>query len=283
MPSSTTIAVRPTSDTRGRLPRKRRALLLERGTLPLLHCGELLVVHARHAGDIAIDDAHAVLADGAHAQLGLKGHTELAYDDDVEGCLQLLGDLERDGHAPPGQPEDHDIFVPEMAELDSQLPAGLPPITKCHGSPPPRPGPVSAATADDARANGPRERVVLVNCMVEPRISPPTHEDTHAVHFAVALGSSRRPLVVAGHLRVLPQVMSRGEMRRNDMTEGTVKWFNAAKGFGFITPDDGTPDVFAHYSAVEGSGYRELIEGQKVSFESEQGPKGPQAKTVRSI
>lgn len=67
------------------------------------------------------------------------------------------------------------------------------------------------------------------------------------------------------------------------MADGTVKWFNAEKGYGFITPDDGTADVFAHFSAVEGSGYRELIEGQKVSFVSEQGPKGPQAKSVRAI
>jgi len=67
------------------------------------------------------------------------------------------------------------------------------------------------------------------------------------------------------------------------MADGTVKWFNAAKGYGFITPDDGSADVFAHFSAVEGSGYRELIEGQKVAFVSEQGPKGPQAKSVRAI
>jgi CspA family cold shock protein len=65
------------------------------------------------------------------------------------------------------------------------------------------------------------------------------------------------------------------------MPEGTVKWFNASKGYGFVTPDDGTPDVFVHFSAIEGSGYRELIEGQKVQLESEQGPKGPQAKSVR--
>ena len=67
------------------------------------------------------------------------------------------------------------------------------------------------------------------------------------------------------------------------MADGTVKWFNAAKGYGFITPDDGSADVFAHFSAVEGSGYRELVEGQKVSFVSEQGPKGPQAKSVRGL
>ena len=68
------------------------------------------------------------------------------------------------------------------------------------------------------------------------------------------------------------------------MAAGTVKWFNATKGFGFITPDDGSADVFAHFSSIEGSGYRELIEGQKVDFESEQGPKGLQAEawSVRS-
>ena len=67
------------------------------------------------------------------------------------------------------------------------------------------------------------------------------------------------------------------------MAEGTIKWFNAAKGFGFITPDDGTSDVFVHFSSIEGTGYRELIEGQKVDFEAEQGPKGPQAKRVRAL
>ncbi|HTW09136.1 MAG TPA: cold-shock protein [Acidimicrobiales bacterium] len=67
------------------------------------------------------------------------------------------------------------------------------------------------------------------------------------------------------------------------MPTGTVKWFNASKGYGFIAPDDGSTDVFAHFSAIEGSGYRELAEGQKVDFETEQGPKGPQAKRVRPL
>ena len=65
------------------------------------------------------------------------------------------------------------------------------------------------------------------------------------------------------------------------MPEGTVKWFNSSKGYGFLTPDDGTPDVFVHFSAIDGSGYRELAEGQRVVFESESGQKGPQAKSVR--
>jgi CspA family cold shock protein len=62
---------------------------------------------------------------------------------------------------------------------------------------------------------------------------------------------------------------------------GAVKWFNATKGYGFITPDGGGKDVFVHHSAIEGAGYKELSEGQRVEFESEQAPKGPQAKWVR--
>ncbi|NIM70494.1 MAG: cold shock domain-containing protein [Xanthomonadales bacterium] len=64
------------------------------------------------------------------------------------------------------------------------------------------------------------------------------------------------------------------------MTTGTVKWFNEAKGFGFITPADGGSDVFVHYSAIQGDGFRTLSEGQQVSFNVEQGPKGPQATNV---
>ncbi|WP_296197026.1 cold-shock protein [uncultured Microbacterium sp.] len=67
------------------------------------------------------------------------------------------------------------------------------------------------------------------------------------------------------------------------MATGTVKWFNAEKGFGFIAPDDGTADVFAHYTAIEGNGYRNLEEAQKVEFEIEQGPKGLQATSIRAI
>jgi cold shock protein len=67
------------------------------------------------------------------------------------------------------------------------------------------------------------------------------------------------------------------------MQTGTVKWFNDAKGFGFIAPDDGSPDVFAHYSAVTGSGFRSLKEGQKVSFTTTTGPKGVQAATITPL
>ena len=67
------------------------------------------------------------------------------------------------------------------------------------------------------------------------------------------------------------------------MAQGTVKWFNADKGFGFIAPDDGTADVFVHHSAIETEGYRTLEENQKVEFTSRQGPKGMQAEQVHAI
>ena len=67
------------------------------------------------------------------------------------------------------------------------------------------------------------------------------------------------------------------------MAQGTVKWFNSEKGFGFIAQDGGGPDVFVHYSAVSGSGFRSLEEGQRVEFEIGQGQKGPQAQDVRAI
>jgi cold shock protein len=67
------------------------------------------------------------------------------------------------------------------------------------------------------------------------------------------------------------------------MAQGTVKWFNAEKGFGFISVDGGGADVFVHFSAIDASGYRSLEENQRVEFEVTQGPKGPQADKVRII
>ena len=67
------------------------------------------------------------------------------------------------------------------------------------------------------------------------------------------------------------------------MATGTVKWFNDAKGFGFITQDDSGTDLFVHHSAIQGSGFKSLPEGAKVSFEAQQGPKGPAAANVEVL
>ena len=67
------------------------------------------------------------------------------------------------------------------------------------------------------------------------------------------------------------------------MKTGTVKWFNDAKGFGFITPDDGSGDLFAHYSAINMNGFKSLKEGQKISFEVTQGTKGKQASNIQDV
>ena len=68
-----------------------------------------------------------------------------------------------------------------------------------------------------------------------------------------------------------------------NMATGTVKWFNDSKGFGFITPDGGGKDLFAHFTAIQGSGFKTLKENQKVSFEIAQGPKGPQAQNIKPV
>ena len=67
------------------------------------------------------------------------------------------------------------------------------------------------------------------------------------------------------------------------MATGTVKWFNDAKGFGFIAPSDGSKDVFVHFSALQGDGFKTLAEGASVEFDLEQGQKGPQAQNVRVV
>jgi CspA family cold shock protein len=67
------------------------------------------------------------------------------------------------------------------------------------------------------------------------------------------------------------------------MASGTVKWFNAEKGYGFISQDDGGADVFVHFSAIDANGYRSLEENQRVEFDVTQGPKGPQAEHVRTV
>jgi CspA family cold shock protein len=92
-------------------------------------------------------------------------------------------------------------------------------------------------------------------------------------HFpgGVIIAATRRPH--GADSDVLPQ-------RRYDMAAGTVKWFNAEKGFGFIEQDGGGADVFAHYSNIAAQGFRELLEGQKVNFDIAQGQKGPTAENI---
>jgi CspA family cold shock protein len=72
-------------------------------------------------------------------------------------------------------------------------------------------------------------------------------------------------------------------LREYTMATGTVKWFNAEKGYGFIAPEDGSADVFAHFSAIQSTGYRSLEENQRVEFDVTQGPKGPQAENIRPL
>jgi cold shock protein len=92
--------------------------------------------------------------------------------------------------------------------------------------------------------------------------------------WALALANVRqRSRVVTCDLEMLGEVMA----------QGTVKWFNAEKGFGFIEVDGGGADVFVHHSAIDSGGYRSLDEGQRVEFDTTQGPKGPQADKVRAI
>jgi cold shock protein len=86
-----------------------------------------------------------------------------------------------------------------------------------------------------------------------------------------------RRLVESGFPPAEPKVKKGGHKR---MAQGTVKWFSQDKGYGFITPDDGGEDLFVHFSAIQGSGFKSLEEGEKVSYEVGQGQKGPQAQNV---
>jgi cold shock CspA family protein len=119
-----------------------------------------------------------------------------------------------------------------------------------------------------------------------------------AQRMLAALASPAIDAVMAGRLALAPLTHTprrrrrrgltdhtRGpRQRRNDvMATGTVKWFNSDKGYGFIAPDDGSADLFAHFSAIQGSGHRNLEENQKVEFDAEAGQKGPQAANIRPL
>lgn len=101
-------------------------------------------------------------------------------------------------------------------------------------------------------------------------LKPVRHYDTG---FYAIVNSARGP-------RNVPRRSTRGIM---GMAIGTVKWFNASKGYGFIIPSDGGSEVFAHFSAIQMEGYKSLKQGQQVEYEVQDGPKGPQASKIRTV
>ena len=84
-------------------------------------------------------------------------------------------------------------------------------------------------------------------------------------------------------MRSLVQQDIRNKRGKKEMPKGKVKWFNNQKGYGFITPEDGSKDLFVHYSAITGDGYKSLTEGQEVEFETSDSDKGPKAINVRKV
>lgn len=108
--------------------------------------------------------------------------------------------------------------------------------------------------------------------------------EVQAQPFIMLAGSFARPCRLNWKRRRQARWAKKIEERgKSKMAKGTVKWFNDAKGFGFITPDDGGKDLFVHHSAIQGSGFHSLSEGDKVEYEAQQGQKGPQAGNVRKV
>jgi CspA family cold shock protein len=103
----------------------------------------------------------------------------------------------------------------------------------------------------------------------------------HVGSFAIRQTPCQAFAVVASSLLPRPQVHT--TPWRKNMATGTVKWFNDDKGFGFITPDEGSKDLFVHHSGIAGEGFKSLAEGARVSYDAESGPKGPAAANVTPL
>jgi cold shock protein len=111
----------------------------------------------------------------------------------------------------------------------------------------------------------------------------PPDSVSHAATVAGVRPEYRQRMCVALALFADCFLAFAAQVRGGEMPTGTVKWFSNDKGYGFITPDDGSNDVFVHFSSIEGDGYRSLEEGAKVEYETEQGPKGPAATGVKQV